>query len=85
MSLRHEVLIRRALLQRQTLIETKKLHIEMLKIGLLDCAINEKCCSVDGGWGISSLLLSFFIPTLGDFTVPESPAPRICHSRQKKC
>ena len=24
----------------------------MLKMALLDCAINEKCCSVDGGRGI---------------------------------
>ena len=27
----------------------------MLKMALLDCAINEKCCSVDGGWGICPL------------------------------
>ena len=24
----------------------------MLKMALFDCAINEKCCSVDGGRGI---------------------------------
>ena len=27
----------------------KKSHIKMLKMALFDCAINEKCCSVDGG------------------------------------
>ena len=41
-----------ALLQTQTLIETKKSHIKMLKMALLDCAINEKCYGVDGGRGI---------------------------------
>ena len=30
----------------------------MLKMTLFDCAINEKCCSVDGGWGICGLFLS---------------------------
>ena len=47
-----------ALLQRKTLIETKKSHIKMLEIELFDCAINEKCCSVDGGWGICPLFSS---------------------------
>ena len=36
---------------------------------LFDCAINEKCCSVDGGRGICRLFLS--------------PTPVICHPRQK--
>ena len=27
----------------------------MLKMALFDCAINEKCCSVDGGRGICQL------------------------------
>ena len=27
----------------------------MLKMALLDCSINEKCCSADGGWGICPL------------------------------
>ena len=40
------------------LIETKKSRIKMLKMALLDCAINEKCCSVDRGWGICPLFLS---------------------------
>ena len=61
MSSRREVLIRiLALLQRKTLIETKKCLkcIKMLKTALFDCAINEKCCSVDGGRGICRLFLS---------------------------
>ena len=46
-------------LQTQTLIETKKSHIKMLKMALLnDCAINEKCYSVDGGRGIFPLFSS---------------------------
>ena len=43
MSSRREVLIRiLALLQRKTLIETKKSHIRKLKMALFDSAINEK-------------------------------------------
>ena len=53
----------------------------MLKMVLLDCAINEKCCNVDGGRGI---LPSFFVPTPGNLTAQESPPPGICHPRQKK-
>ena len=49
----------------------------MLKMALLDCAINEKCCSVDGGRGICPL---FVFP---DLTAKESPTPRTCHPRQK--
>ena len=30
----------------------------MLKMALFDCAINEKCCSVDGGRGICRLFSS---------------------------
>ena len=53
---RREVFVRTlALLQRKTLIETKKSHIKMLKTALFDCAINEKCCSVDPPWGICQL------------------------------
>ena len=56
MSSRREVLIRiLALLQRKTLIETKKSHFKM---ALLDCAINKKCCTVDGGQGICPLFSS---------------------------
>ena len=46
----------------------KKCHIKMLKMELLDCAINEKCCSVDGGRGICPR----FFPTPGDLTAQES-------------
>ena len=50
-------------------------------MALVDCVINEKCYSVDGGEGI---LPSFFVPTLGDLTAQESPPPVIFHPRQKK-
>ena len=30
----------------------------MFKTALFDCAINEKCCSVDGGWGICCIFSS---------------------------
>ena len=30
-------------------------------------------------------LPSFFVPTPGDLTAQESPAPEICHLRPKKC
>ena len=30
----------------------------MLKMALVDCVINEKCCSVDGGQGICPLFSS---------------------------
>ena len=56
MSSRREVLIRiLALLQRRTLIKPKKSHFKMLKTAPFDCAINKKCCSVDGGRGICPL------------------------------
>ena len=60
MSSWREVLIRiLALLQRKMLIEwNKKSHIKMLKMALFDRAINEKCCSVDGGRGICPLFSS---------------------------
>ena len=41
----------------------------MLKMELLDCAINEKCCSVEGGQGICPR----FFPTPRDLTAQESP------------
>ena len=47
----------------------------MLKMALFDCAINEKCYSVDGGRGICPL---FYIPTPGDLTAQESPPLGIC-------
>ena len=43
----------------------------MLKMALLDCAINEKCCSVDGGRGICPLFSS---PPRGIWQL-ESPHP----------
>ena len=44
----------------------------MLKMALFDCAINEKCCSVDGGRGICPLFLS---PPRGIWQL-KSPHPR---------
>ena len=59
MSSRREVLIRiLALLQRKTLLETKKSHIEMFKTALFDRVITEKCWSGDGGQGICPLFSS---------------------------
>ena len=68
MSSRGEVFVRTLVLQqRKTLIETKNWHIKkMLKTALFDCAINEKCCSVDGGGGICPL-----------FWQLKSPHPRL--------
>ena len=53
----------------------------MLKMVPLDRAINEKCCSVDGGRGICPL---FVFPTPGDWTAQESPPPRNLQSKAKK-
>ena len=47
-------------------------------MALLDCAINKKCCTVDGGRGICPL---FFFPTPGNWPAEESPPPGICHPR----
>ena len=44
----------------------------MLTMALLDCAINEKCCSVDGGRGICPLFSS---PPRGIWQL-KSPHPR---------
>ena len=44
----------------------------MLKMALFDCAINEKCCSVDGGRGICPLFSS---PPRGIWQL-KSPHPR---------
>ena len=54
----------------------------MLKLALLDCKINEKCCSVGGGTGH---LLFFFRPHPGGFDRSRVPTPGICYPRQKKC
>ena len=45
----------------------------MLKTALFDRAIDEKCCSVDGG-----------VTTPEDLTAQESPLPGICHPRQNQ-
>ena len=52
----------------------------MLKTTLFDCAINEKCCSVDGGWGNSL----FFVPTPGLFASSRIPTPGNLPSKAKK-
>ena len=44
----------------------------MLKMALLDCAINEKCLQ---SWRRTGHLPCFFIPTQGDLTAQESPPP----------
>ena len=44
----------------------------MFKMALFDCAINEKCCSVDGGRGICPLFSS---PPRGIWQL-KSPHPR---------
>ena len=70
MSSRREVLIRiLAPLQRKTFISNKKSHIEMLKMALFDCAVNEK-------------RLPCWRRTSGDSTAQEPPVPGICHLRQ---
>ena len=50
----------------------------MLKMALPDCAIDEKCCSVDGGRGRPSI----FVPTLKDLTAQRSPPPGIYQSKK---
>ena len=44
----------------------------MLETALFDCAINEKCCSVDGGRGICP----FFSSPLRGIRQLKSPHPR---------
>ena len=52
----------------------------MLKMALLDCAINEKCCSVDGGRDICPLFSS---PPRGIWQL-KSPHPREFAIQDKK-
>ena len=53
MSSRREVLTRiLSAITKEDVNWDKKSHIKMLKMALFDCAINEKCCSVDGGRSI---------------------------------
>ena len=70
MSSRREVLIRilRAI-TKEDVNSNKKSHIKILKMVVFDCAINEKCCSVDGGRGICHLFSS---PVAVIFTVYHS-------------
>ena len=65
---RREVLI----ITKEDVNWNKKSHIKMLKMALFDCAINEKCCSFDGGRGICPLS---FRPTPGIGQL-KSPHPR---------
>ena len=52
----------------------------MLKTALFDCAISEKCCSVDGGMGICRL----FSSPPGGFDSSRVPTPRNLPSTEKK-
>ena len=52
----------------------------MLKMALLDCAINEKCCTVDGGRGICPL----FLPHPWGFASSRVPTPGNLPSKAKK-
>ena len=53
----------------------------MFKTALFDCAINEKCCSVDGGRGICL----FFRPHPGGFDSSIVATPGNLPSNAKKC
>ena len=52
----------------------------MLKMALTDCAINEKCCIVDGGRGICPG--SIFVPTPKDLAAQRSPTPGIYQGKK---
>ena len=69
MSSRREVLIRIALLQRKTLIETKNRTLKWYSTPVLT---------------EDAAFVLFFRPHPGDLIAQESPPPGICHSRQKK-
>ena len=69
MSSRREVLIRIALLQRTTLIETKNPTLKCLKW---------RYSTVRG-----RVFALFCRPHPGDLTAQESPPPGICHPREK--
>ena len=49
-------------------------------MALLDCAINKKCCTVDGGWGICPLFPSY----PGGFASSRIPTPGNLPSKAKK-
>ena len=52
----------------------------MLKTALFDCAINEKCCSVDGGFAFAL----FFCPHPVGFDSSRVPTPGNLPSKTKK-
>ena len=52
----------------------------MLKMALFDCAINEKCCSVDRGRAFAR----FFRPHSGGFDSSRVPTPWNLPSKAKK-
>ena len=52
----------------------------MLKMALFDCAINEKCCSVDRGRAFAR----FFRPHSGGFYSSRVPTPWNLPSKAKK-
>ena len=52
----------------------------MLKMALFDCAMNEKCCSVDG----EGAFAVFFRPHLKGFDSSRVPTPGNLPSRAKK-
>ena len=51
---------------------------KMLKIALLDCAINKKCCSIDGGQAFAL----FFHLHPGEFDSSRVPTPGNLPSKQ---
>ena len=81
MSSRREVLIRiLAPLQRKRFISNKKSHIEMLKMALFDCAVNEKRLQC---WRRTGHLPPFFVPTPGGFDSSRAPTPGNLPSKAK--
>ena len=81
MSSRREVLIRiLALLQRNTLIETKN---RTLKWHYWTVRSSKKCCTVDGGRGICPDG-AFFLPHPGGFASSRVPTPGNLTSKAKK-
>ena len=53
----------------------------MFKMALFDCAVNEKCCSVDRVW---SSCLFFSSPPWGNWQLEGPHLRGIFHPRQKK-
>ena len=81
MSSRREVLFRiLAPLQRKTFISIEKSHIEMLKMALFDCAVNEKRLQC---WRRTGHLPPFFCPHPGGFDSSRAPTPGNLPSKVK--